>query len=145
MELKTTSWHSKLYNYSYTSSLPNNLCSYFWKVILAMIVSPLSLPVGLSMRGENLALKTFVNIICLVCFCICSFAFIYAPLIEEDFIPMISILIIIGIGLLIYGFYNLVEYLDKRNRYKPKQPNIFIEYIKATKENYCPKITWKND
>src|ERR1700721_1251272 len=38
MELSSTSWHSKLYMFTYNSSLPISLCPYFWKLVLAIVL-----------------------------------------------------------------------------------------------------------
>lgn len=38
MKLSKNSWHAKLYNLTYSTVLPKNLCPYFWKVMLALIL-----------------------------------------------------------------------------------------------------------
>lgn len=38
MELSINSWHSKLYNIFYTKGLPQSLCPYFWKLVLAIFL-----------------------------------------------------------------------------------------------------------
>lgn len=45
MKLNIHSNLASLYRYFYlTSELPNNLCSYFWKLLIAVVCSPLVLP-----------------------------------------------------------------------------------------------------
>ena len=38
MELKLNSWYVWLWNYTYNKQLPSNLCPFFWKLILAIIL-----------------------------------------------------------------------------------------------------------
>jgi len=38
MELKTKSWYVWLWEYTYAEDLPNNLCPFFWKLIVAMLL-----------------------------------------------------------------------------------------------------------
>jgi amino acid transporter len=55
---------ASLYRYFYlTSELPNNLCSYFWKLLIAIVCTPLVLPSLLLNRyGSNtFVLKTYVD------------------------------------------------------------------------------------
>lgn len=38
MKLSTKSWHAKLFDLTYPTVLPKNLCPYFWKIVLACII-----------------------------------------------------------------------------------------------------------
>jgi hypothetical protein len=64
MKLNIHSNLASLYRYFYlTPELPNNLCSYFWKLLIAIVCSPLVLPALILNRyGSNtFGLKTYID------------------------------------------------------------------------------------
>lgn len=37
MKINTNSWHVKLHKYIWTGNLPDNLCPYFWRIVISLI------------------------------------------------------------------------------------------------------------
>lgn len=50
MKIHTTDWHYRLHRYVYgngnhaINQVPKNLCPYFWKIMLALLIVPVSIP-----------------------------------------------------------------------------------------------------
>lgn len=56
MKLNPRSWHAELYCNAYGKDydqLPNNLCPYFWKLIIILVLLPITWPVALFNRIEG--------------------------------------------------------------------------------------------
>ena len=149
MKLTENSLHAKLYKFAYlTNDLSDNLCAYFWKMIFSIPVIMLSFPLNtLIYFFDKNAYKERVlptigliilNIFLLALLFVLIMIFIISPM-NGDFIPMI---VFLSIASLITGMIFLFI-----SNYKFKTPEIFeiiSEKIKSTKENYCPRIEWKN-
>ena len=175
MEIKINqnSWHVRCYELMYgVNQLPNNLCAYFWKAVLAVLLYPVFFILELPKRIiDNKEFKKdrfkgyFGNIHWLVGICIyvglfciyCMIAIFFIGLATDVISPIgvISwlILVVVGIMLLVEKFD---EWRKERKRiqrmknglkpiYKEDKPNIIVEYFKAWKGKYCPKITFYNN
>jgi hypothetical protein len=162
MKLNQNSLSAKLYRWFYkTDTMPTNLCPYFWKLVTAVILSPLlaihTLPYEIinykrrrrytysDMLGTSLAYWCFIAAI--ICMISPLGLFFYIP--DEDSLLMGMMffgfcvwasLIVVGIG---WGIYEIVKYLKSKKSDDEKTDNIIVEMVKAKYHKYCPKIDWK--
>ena len=150
--------------------MPTNLCSYFWKLVNAVILSPLfaicTLPyeiIDYKLRRRdtyNVMLGTSIVYWALIAAIICTISplgfFFYMPDKDSLLWVMMSLglcvwasIIIVGIG---WGIswsiirtkeYLTKEYLQSKKSDNEKTDNIIVEMVKAKYHKYCPKIDWK--
>jgi hypothetical protein len=162
MKLNQNSLSAKLYRWFYkTDTMPTNLCPYFWKLVTAVILSPLfaiyTLPYEIinykrrcrdtygDMLGESLGYW------CLIAAIICMIS----PLGFFFYIPDkgSSLWVIMVVGCILWGSLILVGitwaivktvvYLESKKSDDEKTDNIIVEMVKAKYHKYCPKIDWK--
>ena len=162
MKLDQNSLSAKLYRWFYkTDTMPTNLCPYFWKLVTAVILSPLlaihTLPYEIinykrsrrdtygDMLGISLAYW------CLIAAIICMISslglFFYIPNKSSSLWVIMDVgcmlwgcLIGVGIG---WGINKTVKYLKSKKSDTEKTDNIIVEMMKAKYHKYCPKIDWK--
>jgi hypothetical protein len=162
MKLNQNSLSAKLYRWFYkTDTMPTNLCPYFWKLVTAVILSPLlaiyTLPYEIinykrqrwdtygDMLGESLSCWLLIAaVICMI-----------SPLGFFFYIPNKSSLlwVIMGVGGILWGclivvgitwaIIKTVEHLQSKKSNTEKTDNIIVEMVKAKYHKYCPKIDWK--
>lgn len=158
MILLEKSWHSRLYRliYGRYNSLPSNLCPYFWKVMVgAILFIPFTIicsPILLFEKiikdddpmikdgyldGPILLVSIMVDFILAVLICMVLIWLIRKPLIDVlgvlGYVTLLSIGIVQSLGII----------KNRKKVEKEKTPNIFVEFIKAKYNRYCPKIDWK--
>jgi len=162
MKLNQNSLSAKLYRWFYkTNTMPTNLCPYFWKLVVAVILSPLfaiyTLPYEIinykrrrrdtynNMLGESLGYWCFIALV--ICMISSLGLFFYIPdrsstlwMIMASGCIFWSSLILVGI---IWGIIKIVEYLQSKKSDNEKTDNIIVEMVKAKYHKYCPKIDWK--
>lgn len=170
MELSKKTWHAKLYCLTYgIGTLPNNLCPYFWKIVIAMLLFvPLTiffLPRIVFNKLVNrfthdddvsddgyLSVQIFiaigVNVLLFVLFCMAYMWFIPA-FINKD-LKLHPIWVFGSLGYILTLIVTILIFQVRRKEkrtekqvYKKPEPNIFIEFVKAKYNRYCPKIDWK--
>lgn len=174
MELSKNLWHAKLYNITYNTTLPQNLCPYFWKVILGLIIfiplavifTPLKIlwliksiatnqsPNKISndgFLGETLLIAIVLDI---ALFCGFNMVYMWFGNIFDDKVSVFEIFGILGYMLIIFGAIIVIEEKIKKRRKKnrklkyslpkKKYPNILKEFVKAKYNRYCPQIEWTN-
>jgi hypothetical protein len=166
MKLNQNSLSAKLYRWFYkTDTMPTNLCPYFWKLVTAVILSPLlsiyTLPYKI-INYKRQRWDTYGDMlgISLVCWCliaaiICMISslglFFYIPDKDSLLWTMMSIGFIcwgsLILGGITWAITKTVEYLLNDNHSKKsnaeKTDNIIVEMVKAKYHKYCPKIDWK--
>lgn len=164
MILNHNSISAKLYRWFYgTNVMPNNLCPYFWKLVIAytfaLPVLILSLPyiiVDKDNSMDTLTNRIIKGIILygmlFLAICMLSVFGLFFVLPEND--GLYFIMVTTGVGLwipcVVFGLTYLISKLfekwkeRKYNRY-PEEPktNIIVEMVKAKYHKYCPKIDWK--
>ena len=162
MKLNQTSLSAKLYRWFYkTDTMPTNLCPYFWKLVTAVILSPLlaihTLPYEI-INYKRRRLETYGDMLgtsaaywCFIAAIICMIS----PLGLFFCIPDkgSSLWVIISVGCILWGSLILVgitwaiiktvEYLESKKSDDEKTDNIIVEMVKAKYHKYCPKIDWK--
>ncbi len=162
MKLNQNSISAKLYRWFYkTDTMPPNLCPYFWKLVTAVILSPLlaiyTLPYEIinykrrrletygDMLGTSAAYWCFIAaIICMISplglfFCIPDKGSLLSVIMTIGCILWGS-LIIVGIT---WAIVKTVVYLESKKSDDEKTDNIIVEMVKAKYHKYCPKIDWK--
>jgi len=148
LNLNKNSWHAKLFLASYSSKeLPKSLCNYFWSLIFAIILLPVTFVVVI----YNIITKKRVNKIIQISFML--FGLILSSAFYEDysfptayFYGLITTVVVVGISGLFA--FTLVYFIEKSDNHKPKKtkkPNVIIEGIKAVKNKYCPIIQWDKE
>ena len=162
MKLNQNSLSAKLYRWFYkTDTMPSNLCPYFWKLVTAVILSPLlsiyTLPYKI-INYKRQRWDTYGDMLgmsfaywCLIAVVICMISplglFFYIPNKSSSLWLIIAIgciiwasLILVGIG---GGIYAIVKFLKSKKSNTEKTDNIIVEMVKAKYHKYCPKIDWK--
>ena len=162
MKLNQNSISAKLYRWFYkTDTMPTNLCPYFWKLVTAVILSPLfaiyTLPYEIinykRQRWDTYGDMLGISLSCwlLIAAVICMIS----PLGFFFYIPDkgSSLWVIMGVGGILWGSLILVgitwaivktvEYLQSKKSDNEKTDNIIVEMVKAKYHKYCPKIDWK--
>lgn len=174
MTLNQNSTSARLYKWLYgTEDLPNNLCPYFWKVVLAyLIIVPytlLALPylIGLTISGESLKNDSFGKrigigfVLYFMMWCVasalCFIAMFFIPPARHGLYEFMAILgsLVWLIGLVLGGNHLWDEYKEKKRKsrirydergyriYEEPKSNLIVEFVKAKYGKYCPKIDWK--
>jgi len=125
MKISKSSWHYRFYSATH-AYVPNNLCEYFWKLLGTIILS-----------------LFFVGWILYIIFCL-GYAIYVHDLKSENTSVIIgtvlwTVILVIGFCCL---FYKIVHWFCARHPkvYKEKTPNLLLEWFKAKKNKYCPKI-----
>lgn len=160
MILNHNSISAKLYRWFYgTDVMPNNLCPYFWKLVIAytfaLPVLILSLPyiiVDKDNSMDTLTNRIIKGIILygmlFLAICMLSVFGSFFVLPERDgwYLTILTIGACLWIVSVVVGAVLLIDKLKERKFiYRPKEPkaNIIVEMVKAKYHKYCPKIDWK--
>ncbi len=129
MKISKSSWHYKLIK-RYEEEPANNLCVYFWQVVLGLLI-----PVFI------------IGAVSFIIFFIISDTLIFMSGVI-GFILFVLFLVYVGLPLYdkyIEPFYN--KYIKREPKplkpKKDKKPNLTIEYLKAKKQKICPILEWE--
>ncbi len=166
MRVSRKSWHYKLADNIFWVSEHINLCKYFWMVVVSLAVCWIVIPfkyvrdqfgepydniVSLAMAGGYIGLILMtVTMAFGMSIDHASFLFIFPVTIFGLVAGMIA-----GIVKGIDAYDNRTNYgrqsfwnpKHKSNKYKIKEykPNLFMEFIRAKKGKYCPRIEFTED
>lgn len=162
MKVSKNSVHAFLYRFIFGNNYPNNLCPYFWKVVVSGILFPICGTIMLPLliinelfrliKKDKLVDDNYLN----------NGMFRGdQPLIIEGIMFNGLVCIIIGMitifftrnafftaGIvgwaitLILGIVYILSLRRKSRTRKPKRPNIIISFVKAKYNKYCPKLEW---
>lgn len=163
MKASKNSLHAKMYEFTYTSYLPQNLCPYFWKLVWAIII----LIPNFIIRFPALIINVFTKVSddCVerrkfgfAIYFILAILFLYLlPTINWikaifNFYSYNREYAIMGGGInsiifIVCSFFLIKHFINKKPKriVEEKQPSIVIEFIKAKYNRYCPKIEWETD
>lgn len=133
MQIKTSSWHYRLIQF-WQLGVPEGLCQYIRKVILAILLFPMS-AVGFVFFAV-LGAFTLMSMIVPIATEVSPLLFIFGW--------TVALCAAVHIGAYkraqgTQGFWT--RDLFKRNQ-GCVEPNIFIQYLKAKKEKVCPKVEY---
>lgn len=159
MKINYNSLNARLYRWFYcTNNMPDNLCPYFWKLALSVLLFipafVLRLPVTIinltSYEEPDNKLGTCIGV---------SFAMWFVVLFVGHFIYGNIHLIKYWMQTYSYDSYAatvtgvvdslivlvLIFYYRTRKKrvYREQKPSIIGEFIRAKYGKYCPKITWE--
>lgn len=174
MTLNQNSTSARLYKWLYSAEdLPNNLCPYFWKVVLAyLIIIPytlLALPylIGLAIYKESSKNDSFGKrigigfILYFFMWCaasaLCFIAMFFITPARHGLYEFMAIvgalvwLVCLGLGgSHLWDVYtenkrkSKIRYNEQGYRiYEEPKSNLIVEFVKAKYGKYCPKINWK--
>ena len=179
MELNYNSLSAKVYrNFYETSRMPESLCPYFWKLVVAwpitILFSPLLIPFWIVDKlnggdGESvpfpvqalIGILMYTAVFCVFCLGVTISSIWITYYQGTNLYGFYVSGFIIMFGLLVVGIILLFRELKERRRqkrrerlydeegnyiyseYEPEKPNIFVEFIRAKYNKYCPKIDWK--
>jgi uncharacterized membrane protein YuzA (DUF378 family) len=143
MKLNDHGLMARFYLWSYPSALPNNLCSYFWKLVAAIVLLPLTWAT-FWINDDNIPfpLRAIIGVLLQGIVGFLGFAFV-AP-----FFGVWTPLEYLGLGVVIAAIICGVGYffLERTTPVIPKAlsefASISYERGKAVKDNYCPRIEW---
>jgi|LakMenEpi03Aug12_release.lakeMendotaPanAssembly.Ray.scaffolds.fasta_scaffold1349556_1 hypothetical protein len=174
MTLNQNSTSARLYKWLYgTQDLPNNLCPYFWKVVLAyLVIVPyilLALPylIVLAIYKESskddsfgkrigIGFVLYFSIWCAAS-ALCFIAMFFVTPTRHSLYEFMSLMgsLIWLIGLVLGGNHLWDEYKERKRTsriryneygyriYEEPKSNLIVEFVKAKYGKYCPKINWK--
>lgn len=170
MNLNPYSWHAYLYRYTYgkeVCELPKSLCTYFWKLVLAIIIFIPGYPgiiLKLSFSRKDWDHKMAFPIIGMILnfFVIISgtdrfhistinklwssFWLVYGwgwIIIGLVIASMICLFFMAWLASIISDAIKSKREIKPYNYHKPDKTYILFEFTKAFFNKYCPKIQWK--
>ena len=161
-EYNSKSWHAILYKSSYGQNiwdgediLPDNICEYGKKLILAMLLFVIAWPghlINLLKRTYEVDAIWFAihfPIVLLIGFGIFGGTeghreFHFWAQYGMGFITTIVMIVILFCFIAVSNWWEGVKLFPKRSKeVKEKTPSPIIEWYKAFKGKYCAKINWK--
>jgi hypothetical protein len=156
MTLNYQSIIAKLYRWFYfKTEMPNNLCIYFWQLMVMWIfILPYFLltfwnrftPSKNDMIDKGTAIGIGV-ILHIIAFILISMIIGILGLFFNFSSPVLSTISFIGNILWLFTIIVFISWaaiiLLQKIEKSEKRPSIILEYFKAKKNKYCPKIEWK--
>lgn len=146
MKMNKSNKAIQFYKWSYgykDSELDTNFCSFFWKFIVALILSPItvfSLPVqsAISEFKDNGEWRIYGRIVPFVFIASAVYLVIFVVTVAITYpVAFFSVLLVL---LLLLGIaYHM---FFKKNEFVSDTGKIIKEKVKSAKEGYCPRITW---
>lgn len=143
MELSTNSWHKTFYEFWWAKDAPNNLCNYFWGLLLAIVTLPLIagriMYEGLkeTPRRTPILGQTFMYLINTIVVVLAS-ALIGALIglaLFEPIKALASFGCFVLSGLIFAG---ILYFFNDSETYR-----MTVKAVKFKKQKVCPRITWK--
>ena len=173
MQLSKNSLSAKVYrDFYYTQRMPDSLCPYFWKLVLAWLFTilffPLLIPVYIIKKISkdtetgSLGVKALIGFLLYVALLflfsigvfISSIWITYRinTIMYQLFVGGGIVLTVICLGSSYIGITYLIKYMKNKSiKYDEngikvtaqENPNLVAEFIKAKYNKYCPKINWE--
>lgn len=160
MELKLNSWYVWLWNYTYETNVPNNLCPLFWKLIVAILLFIPNLILRIPIVIINLFSKskmeqgdarTGIGAVIYIGFFVTGFVidclynyslWLFNAYSYNNAAATIGGCILTVTGFFIIRYYWLEQDIGEEISEKVSN-NIIVNYSKSWYNNHCPKINWK--
>lgn len=163
MKLSKSSWHYLLFSKTYERQVPENLCPYFWLLLLAIFCFPFNfiwnLPCTIihwisklwdkdgfidrqdTYFNEGFKLSLVINILLI---CVVSMVGVWFNYHNRVFFifGILGYMVLVVVGAYFISEWRKKRSVNKNNPYKEPRPNILVEFIKAKYNRYCPKIEW---
>ena len=147
MKLNSKSFINRYYFKLYNTQ-PNNLCTYFWKYVWAIVGIPFHWMVLFKKKTPDSDYSSYVVPSFFVDFLLFASNLLTYVFLEDNKIPLtfLNFLKYSWVGMIvIVGFLAalfIVIFLSSWLSDKKMDNNVVIEYIKAKKNKYCPRIDW---
>jgi hypothetical protein len=124
MKISKESWHYRLMKWAGITdpTVRTNLCSYMRGIFLTITIPTILIYLLLNLEQNQI----FEAAIIVVIF-------------------DIAILVLLGYAILSNFYSENIKHVLFPNRIKRKEPNVFIEWLKAKKQKICPMIEFTND
>jgi len=157
MKLNVNSWYGRLYLSTYgkdnTDTLPNNICSFFWPLLFAIILFPLCWPghvINLftpkTMNRTN-ALQTAFHLPASLFFGI--LIALTMNIKQMDLMRlylygfMAFVFFFFFIFALAFACFYISDKIKERRPLTPKKVNPIVAGFRAIKGKYCTPVTWE--
>lgn len=145
MRLSKNGYLAQLYRWSYgTWRMPNNLCIYFWKLLFAIVVFPITW-ISYPFHFDHIVIRIIASLVC--CFFLALFARLILGVFEN---PYFALEVLFYVGRIIAGFIVLIALVVLYALLEENPPEIVSETLKiiqakkeSVKDKFCPKIEWK--
>jgi len=160
MELKLNTWYVWLWNYTYSKRLPDNLCPFFWKLVIAILLFIpnliLRIPVTVinlfsknkigrndDRTGKGILIYFIIIASCSIIVCIYNWilwlfnAYSY----NRTSASIGGLFLLVGLAILIAHYWE--EYNTGNKIVYSLKNNIVVNYTSAWYYKHCPKINWK--
>lgn len=156
MKLSKNSIHSKFYNLIFAKTPPDNLCDYFWSLVLGLLLFIPIIPgivtegiveyyerkKGDYIKGNGLELWPKIAVSFLVYFAMAFIVLVISAFITKTL--MMSILFgVIGLAIGIVWLFKKYRQIPKTIENNISEVcSIVKESVKSFKGKYCPRIDW---
>ncbi|MCB9222496.1 MAG: hypothetical protein H6615_11780 [Ignavibacteria bacterium] len=147
MKLNSKSFINRYYFKLYHTQ-PNNLCTYFWKYVWAIVGLPFHWMVLFKKKKwdddyDSYFIPSFTIDILLLLSGALTWKFLEDNKIPLTFLNLLKYywtgaFIIVGCSAILFSLLFLISWIASRKMGN----NVVIEYIKAKKNKYCPRIDW---
>ncbi len=143
--LKEKSWHTKLYKWSYcTYHLPDSLCNYFWALVTAILLLPITVfslfQTLININANNLAIRIVQGLFTML---LLYGLITWGGAWYENPAFQLAIVICIFISLVILFVVMFLLSWFSAKRWKNNETlNLITLKIQAKKSKVCPKINW---
>lgn len=172
MKLRENSWHCQTYLAAYPRPLPEDFCSYFWKVMAALVLLPFLVPYLVGRRLEELCDDTSPVAFSpweslghrILASVLLWAAGVLGPFtvgmgvnnipdipLWLQFVPWLTgaTILVVGLGILVVCV-NFQEYLSERKsrasvKARVETEGFFSAKIRSVRGRYCPRIDWEDN
>lgn len=150
MTLDSNSAIAKYYRWFYaTQKLPNNLCPYFWKLLIAVVCAPLAIIIYTFKKVAVLGiimswvLKVAMILWCSIIVLFYLYAHVQLILAVFDYYGYDSEAANIALVLdctiaVIFAIGFTISHFSQKNY-------VAVEFVKAKYNRYCPQINWNSN
>lgn len=169
MKANKKSLHAKLYRFTYTGDLPENLCPYFWRLVFGFLVlipnfviqfpSLIKGKIKTSWKEPNCywnrrcGAEIWLSLVPITIYLVSTWNLIKAAFntyyydyeLANVGLAINSIILLIALAFILCVLVEegKLDFILNRNKEKSEaKPNIIVEFIKAKYNRYCPKIDW---
>lgn len=142
MKLNKNGLIARFYEWSWEQGVPNDLCSYFWKLIIAAILSPFT-ATAFWVSGAPIGAKAAVGVVQYAILGYLSCVVISA--VHGDWAPTVITAAVVVLMMGIALFISLMEGTISAPEFITEISGIIKERKRGFKDKYCPQIEWTEE